>query len=62
MARGGIEANQTLRSRFSSAVTTTLEDAGIANKDINSSIDRQYFALLMHHHCCLGLDNTINVI
>jgi len=49
MARGGIEANQTLRSRFSSAVSTTLEDAGIANKDINSSIDRQYFVL----HLCV---------
>ena len=48
MARGGMEANQALRARFSSAVSTTLEDAGIANKDINSSIDRQYFVNLLH--------------
>lgn len=45
MARGGMEANQALRAQFSSAVSTTLEDAGIANKDINSSIDCQYFVL-----------------
>lgn len=42
-----MEANQDLRTRFSSAVSTTLEDAGIANKDINSSIDRQYLELYL---------------
>lgn len=42
MVRGGIEANQALRARFSSAVSTTLEDAEVANKDIDSSVDRQY--------------------
>lgn len=40
-----MEANQALRARFSSAVATTVEDAGIANNDINSSIDRQYLEL-----------------
>ena len=43
-----MEANHALRARFSSAVSTTLEDAGTANKDINSSIDCQYFVNLLH--------------
>lgn len=40
LIRGGIEANETLRSRFSSAVSVALEDADIANKNMLSSIDR----------------------
>ncbi|KAL9322822.1 hypothetical protein ACSQ67_010875 [Phaseolus vulgaris] len=56
IVRGGIEANQTLRSRFSSAVSTTLEDAGIANKDINSSIDH---SLQLDHEACGNLNSMI---
>jgi len=55
-----MEANQALRARFSSSVSTTLEDAGIANTDINSSIDRQYLEL----HICMIITLvvvTINV-
>lgn len=37
-----MDANQILRSRFSSAVSSTLEDADIANKNLLSSIDRKY--------------------
>lgn len=37
-----MEANQVLRAQLSSAASNTLEDAEIANKDINSSIERQY--------------------
>ena len=44
-----MEANQILRARFSSAVSTALEDVDIANKDLLSSIDRQYLIL----HACL---------
>lgn len=43
--RRGREANQILRARFSSAVSTALEDVDIANKDLLSSIDRQYLIL-----------------
>lgn len=38
--RGGTEANQALRTRFSSAVSAAIEDADTANKDLLSSIDR----------------------
>ncbi|XP_019436239.1 PREDICTED: kinesin-like protein KIN-5D isoform X2 [Lupinus angustifolius] len=54
--RGGIEANQVLRARFSSAVSTTLEDADLANKDINSSID---YSLQLDHEACGNLNSTI---
>ena len=51
-----MEANQALRARFSSAVSTTLEDAGTANKDINSSIDRQYLVSYLCIIIALGVD------
>ncbi|CAL0334066.1 unnamed protein product [Lupinus luteus] len=47
--RGGMEANQAARIRFSSAVSTTLEDAETANKDINSSIE---YLLQLDHEAC----------
>ncbi|CAI8592385.1 unnamed protein product [Vicia faba] len=56
IVRGGIEANQALRARFSSAVSTTVEDAGIANKDINSSIDH---SLQLDHEACGNLNSMI---
>ncbi|KAK7261422.1 hypothetical protein RIF29_27732 [Crotalaria pallida] len=54
--RGGMEANQVLRTRFSSAVSTTLEDAGTANKDINKSIDH---SLKLDHEACGNLNSMI---
>lgn len=39
---GGLEANQNLRDRFSSAVSTTLEDADAANNNLHTSIDSVY--------------------
>lgn len=40
--REGMDANQLLRSRFSTAVSSVLEDANIASKGFLSSIDRKY--------------------
>ena len=37
-----MEANQNLRDRFTSAVSTALEDADAANKNLLTSIDSQY--------------------
>lgn len=45
-----MEANQVLRAQFSSALSTALEDVDTANKDLFSSIDRQY--LIIHAHYC----------
>ncbi|KAH1207806.1 Kinesin-like protein KIN-5D [Glycine max] len=56
IVRGGMEANHALRARFSSAVSTTLEDAGTANKDINSSID---YSLQLDHEACGNLNSMI---
>ncbi|WOL08474.1 kinesin-like protein KIN-5A [Canna indica] len=39
IVRGGIEANQLLRSKLSSSAATTLEDVDTANKDLHSSIE-----------------------
>ncbi|XP_028775847.1 kinesin-like protein KIN-5D [Neltuma alba] len=52
----GVEANQALRARFSSAVSTTLEDVEIANKDINSSVDH---SLQLDHDACDNLNSMI---
>ncbi|RDX72318.1 Kinesin-like protein KIN-5D, partial [Mucuna pruriens] len=54
--RGGMEASHLLRDRFSSAVSTTLEDAEIANKDINSSIEQ---SLQLDHDACGNLNSMI---
>lgn len=37
-----MEANQELRTQFSSAASTILEDIDVANKNISTSIDRKY--------------------
>ncbi|CAN6692561.1 unnamed protein product [Malus baccata var. baccata] len=42
IVRRGTEVNQTLRDRFSSSVSAALEDVDIADKNLLSSIDRQY--------------------
>ncbi|MED6182536.1 Kinesin-like protein KIN-5D [Stylosanthes scabra] len=54
--RRGMEANHGLRTQFSSAVSTTLEDAGTANKDINLSIDH---SLQLDHEACENLNSMI---
>ncbi|KAJ1377030.1 P-loop containing nucleoside triphosphate hydrolase [Sesbania bispinosa] len=56
LVRGGMEANQVLRSRFSSAVSTTVEDGEIANKDINTSIEH---SLQLDHEACGNLNSMI---
>ncbi|KAK1394579.1 kinesin-like protein KIN-5D [Heracleum sosnowskyi] len=54
--RGGMDANQLLRSRFSTAVSSVLEDANIASKSFLSSIDH---SLQLDHEACGNLDSMI---
>ncbi|XP_050291706.1 kinesin-like protein KIN-5D [Quercus robur] len=56
IVRRGMEANQILRARFSSAVSTALEDVNIANKDLLSSIDH---SLQLDHDACGNLNSMI---
>ncbi|PON84175.1 Kinesin-like protein [Trema orientale] len=56
IVRGGIKANEILRARFSSAVSTALEDADIANKNMLSSIDQ---SLQLDHDACGNLNSMI---
>ncbi|GMP89151.1 hypothetical protein CsSME_00040843 [Camellia sinensis var. sinensis] len=56
IVRGGMEANQNLRARFSSAVSSALEDADIASKNLLSSIDH---SLQLDHDACGNLDSMI---
>ncbi|KAJ6804908.1 putative 125 kDa kinesin-related protein [Iris pallida] len=46
IAKSGVEANEVLRARLSSAASTSLQDYEVANKDLLSSID-----------CCSKLDH-----
>ncbi|KAK7404642.1 hypothetical protein VNO78_05597 [Psophocarpus tetragonolobus] len=54
--REGMEANNLLRAQFSSAVSTRLEHAEIANEDINSSIEH---SLKLDHDACGNLNSMI---
>ncbi|KAJ7980926.1 Kinesin-like protein [Quillaja saponaria] len=56
IVRGGIEANQDLRARFSSAMSSALEDADTASKHILSSIDH---SLQLDHDASGNLNSTI---
>ncbi|XP_034688393.1 kinesin-like protein KIN-5D [Vitis riparia] len=56
IVRGGMEANQNLRTRFSSAVSSALEDVDVANKNLLSSIDH---SLQLDHEACGNLDSMI---
>ncbi|KAL6341604.1 hypothetical protein AAG906_032725 [Vitis piasezkii] len=56
IVRGGMEANQNLRTRFSSAVSSALEDVDVANKNLLSSID---YSLQLDHEACGNLDSMI---
>lgn len=56
IVRNGMEANQMLRSRLSSAASTALEDVDVANKSLLSSID---YALKLDHDACGSMDSMI---
>ncbi|GMN24432.1 hypothetical protein TIFTF001_000559 [Ficus carica] len=56
IVRGGTEAIETLRARFSSAVSAALEDADIANKNMLSSIDQ---SLQLDHDACGNINSMI---
>ncbi|KAF3453779.1 hypothetical protein FNV43_RR04220 [Rhamnella rubrinervis] len=56
IVRGGTETNQALRARFSSAVSSAIEDADTANKDLLSSIDH---SLQLDHDACGNLNSMI---
>lgn len=45
--RGGMEANQNIVARFSSAVSTALQDADVANRNLLTSIDCRYLDSLL---------------
>ncbi|WCJ41148.1 P-loop containing nucleoside triphosphate hydrolases superfamily protein [Euphorbia peplus] len=53
---GGIEVNQALRARFSSAVSAGLEDVDLANSNLLSSIDH---SLQLDHDACGNLNSMI---
>jgi len=54
--RRGMEANQDLRAQFSSAMSAALGDVESANKDLLSSIDRQYLILHAHYYYYYYID------
>ncbi|WMV56398.1 hypothetical protein MTR67_049783 [Solanum verrucosum] len=56
IVRGGMDANQALRVRFSSGVSSTLEDTDAASKHLLSSIDH---SLQLDRDACANLDSTI---
>ncbi|CAI0545220.1 unnamed protein product [Linum tenue] len=56
IVRGGMEANQALRTKFSSAVSAALEDADVANNDLLSSIDN---ALKLDRDACGNMNAMI---
>lgn len=56
IVRGGMDANQTLRSQFSSAVSSALEDTDVASKSLLSSINH---SLQLDHDACANLDSMI---
>ncbi|KAK2997456.1 hypothetical protein RJ639_024521 [Escallonia herrerae] len=56
IVRGGMDANQNLRSRISSAVSSALKDADSASKVLLSSIDH---SLQLDRDACGNLDSMI---
>ncbi|XP_057955730.1 kinesin-like protein KIN-5D isoform X2 [Malania oleifera] len=56
IVRRGLEANQTLRTRFSSSVSSALDDVDTANKNILSSVD---YSLQLDHDARSNLDSMI---
>ncbi|KAL3518285.1 hypothetical protein ACH5RR_020874 [Cinchona calisaya] len=56
IVRQGMDANQSLRARFSSAVSTALEDADAGSRNLLSSIDN---SLQLDNDACHNLDSLI---
>nr|XP_010937758.1 kinesin-like protein KIN-5A [Elaeis guineensis] len=56
IVRSGMEANQLLRVKLSSAASATLEDVNIANKGLLSSID---CSLKLDHDACASIDSML---
>ncbi|XVF46438.1 hypothetical protein PTKIN_Ptkin03bG0026800 [Pterospermum kingtungense] len=56
IVRGGMEANQTLREQFSSAVSTALEDVDTANNGCLTCIDT---SLQLDHDACGNMNSMI---
>ncbi|KAK6144525.1 hypothetical protein DH2020_021345 [Rehmannia glutinosa] len=56
IVRGGVATIEALRGRFSSAVSSALEDADTGSKNLLSSIDR---SLQLDHEACGNLDSMI---
>ncbi|KAL2239781.1 kinesin-like protein KIN-5D [Sesamum indicum] len=56
IVRGGMNTIEVLRERFSSAVSSALEDADTGSKNLLTSIDR---SLQLDHEACSNLDSMI---
>ncbi|CAH1418273.1 unnamed protein product [Lactuca virosa] len=56
IVRGGLEANQILRSRYSSAVSSAVDDTNVASKNLLSSINH---SLQLDHEARENLDSII---
>ncbi|KAL4587620.1 hypothetical protein LXL04_000492 [Taraxacum kok-saghyz] len=56
IVRGGLEANQILRSRYSAAVSSALDDTNVASKNLLSSINH---SLQLDHEARENLDSII---
>ncbi|XP_068667950.1 kinesin-like protein KIN-5D [Aristolochia californica] len=56
IVRGGMETNQVLRDRLSSAASTALEDVEVANKTLFSSIDN---SLKLDQDACGSMESMI---
>lgn len=56
LVRGGMDTIEVLRGRFSSAVSSAIEDTDTGSKNLLSSIDR---SLQLDHEACGNLDSMI---
>ncbi|XP_047317266.1 kinesin-like protein KIN-5D [Impatiens glandulifera] len=56
IVRGGTVANETLRARISSSVTSALQDAEVASQDLLTPID---YSLQLDHDACANVDSMI---
>ncbi|KAH9661184.1 kinesin-like protein KIN-5D [Citrus sinensis] len=56
IVRGGMEANQNIHARFSSAVSTALQDADVADSNLLTSID---YSLQLDQDACANLNSMI---
>ncbi|KAL3530672.1 hypothetical protein ACH5RR_009994 [Cinchona calisaya] len=56
IVKGGMDANQSLRVRFSSAVSSALDDSDVASRNLLSSIDH---SLQLDNEACGNIDSLI---